>query len=293
MWKGTGSWGSFYEGFYTAMIDAFQPGVPIYVRWTWQDKEAKPIYLNGRDATGYVVNPPTPKPDKIVLNGCKCFERVYRRRCMQCFHHGISISAIRKFKQSAYDLVNKKLLGGRDANNTKIDTLDSHFHSITGPIVVTLSYRVAPASRHIRNAQTLINNLRDALSPSSTSAEPAFIFRTHVSSNISITYQDQMELVARSHIVISEHGAFQSNIIYMKKSSLFIEMRGSYGHGEFVNFEKIANMFEVHYAHVVTKALTSHKDAAFDISVEECGEIIDVVREYAKQAPWKHNLAIK
>jgi hypothetical protein len=24
---GTGSWGSFYEGFYTAMIDAFQPGI--------------------------------------------------------------------------------------------------------------------------------------------------------------------------------------------------------------------------------------------------------------------------
>jgi hypothetical protein len=28
---GLGSWGTFFRGFYTAVIDAFQPGVPIYL----------------------------------------------------------------------------------------------------------------------------------------------------------------------------------------------------------------------------------------------------------------------
>ncbi len=57
-------------------------GVPIYLRWTWQDKEAKPIYLDGQQPSGYMNGLPTtkPQPEKIILNNCKCFERVKNAR---------------------------------------------------------------------------------------------------------------------------------------------------------------------------------------------------------------------
>ena len=44
-------------GLYISMMDAFQPRVPIYVRWTWQEKNMKPMYLGG-GAKEYYADPP-------------------------------------------------------------------------------------------------------------------------------------------------------------------------------------------------------------------------------------------
>jgi Tfp pilus assembly protein PilZ len=40
-----------------------------------------------------------------------------------------------------------------------------------------------------------------------------------------------MKMMAESHIVIAEHGGFQSNMVYMRNGSLFVELRGNYTHG--------------------------------------------------------------
>jgi hypothetical protein len=104
-------------------------------------------------------------------------------------------------------------------------------------IEVLFAHRGMGARRHIENIQFFIDHLK------STVIAPVFNFRANCSSNNYMTHQTQIEWVAEAQIVIAEHGAFQSNIMYMRKGSLFIELRGNYNHGEFINFERLARMF--------------------------------------------------
>lgn len=163
---------------------------------------------------------------KIHLHNWKCGERYIRRKCYQCYHKGISISAVVKFKKAAYKLVKTS------------PPLVSYFNA-NEPIVVTLCYR-AKGQRHIRNIDVLIKLLNDNLSKS------LYTFNHYDTSNNTILYQTQIDWVGRSHIVISEHGAFQSNLIYMRRASLLIDLRGNYTHGEFNNFEQLAKIFGVY-----------------------------------------------
>jgi hypothetical protein len=163
---------------------------------------------------------------KIHLHNWKCGERYIRRKCYQCFHKGISVSAVVAFKKAAYKLVKSS------------PPLVSYFNEID-PIVVTLCYR-STGQRHISNMDILIKLLNNNLSNS------LYTFNHYVTSNISMVYQTQIDWVARSHIVISEHGAFQSNVIYMRRAALFIDLRGNYTHGEFNNFEQLAKIFGVY-----------------------------------------------
>lgn len=265
---GTGSWDGWYMGYFAAIFDAFQPGVPVYVRWTWQDKNAKPLFPSGSEKGGYISKPSRDYYPSITLNNAKCFERVVKRKCQLCYQHGIGLRAVRQFKAAAYNLIKTK------------PPVGPYFDS-DGPIVVTFSYRGIKASRHIENVDFVISKLGQYL-PS-----PAYQLNIFPSTNNTIMYDFQIELVARSHIVISEHGAFESNLIYMKRGSYFIELRGDYKHNEFENFHKLATMFEVFYDFVTTSGLKSHHDDALNITSSECLEVVEKIRYYVDQAPYK------
>lgn len=77
--SGIGTFDSFYKGFYIAMIDAFQPGTPVYVRWTWQEKTMKPIYISSKDPDGYADPAPELKQPELAISNQKCLERVIRK----------------------------------------------------------------------------------------------------------------------------------------------------------------------------------------------------------------------
>ena len=44
-------------------------------------------------------------------------------------------------------------------------------------------------------------------------AKPTYVFNIFPSTNNKLYYYEQIDLAARSHIIICEHGAFQSNIM--------------------------------------------------------------------------------
>lgn len=90
-----------------------------------------------------------------------------------------------------------------------------------------------------------------------------------------------------SQVVIAEHGAFQSNIMYMRRGSLFIELRGQYGHVDFAVFENIARMFGVFYEHIVTENLVAHRQREFNISYSEMQNIVEIVKLYHKDKPFQ------
>ena len=98
---------------------------------------------------------------------------------------------------------------------------------------------------------------------------------------------DQLEIVGGSNIVICEHGAFQSNLIYMHSGSLLLELRGNYSHGEFLNFERLTKSFGVFYDYVVTSKLVKHSSSSFNITNDEVLKVVEIVKMYEKERPYK------
>ena len=84
-------------------------------------------------------------------------------------------------------------------------------------------------------------------------------------------------------------GAFQSNIIYARNGSLLVDLRGSYGHGEYSNFEHLARMFGVFFKSVRTSGLKSHHDDEFSISTTELQAVVDIVKNYVDKQPYAFN----
>eukprot|EP01038_Epipyxis_sp_PR26KG_P014856 gene14856-19967_t len=261
--EGVGTFDSFYKGLYISIMDAYQPHIPIFVRWSWQEKNMKPIYI-GSEAPDDYVYPNTTHPN-IVLGKKMCFERLLRRnvRCHGCFYPSLSFEVIHKFKHVAYKLA-----------STKTEILTHHFVK-NAPIVISFVHRGLSASRHMNNVPTMTALLQKEFIEKQHNNK--FILHVIDSTNATRGYAEQIRIVARSNIVISEHGAFQANMIYMRNGSLLVDMRGPYPHGEFHNFANLARMFGVFCAPVTTKGLISHAHDEFEISTSEVEEIIGFI----------------
>jgi hypothetical protein len=268
---GVGTWDGWYEGFYNAIIDAFQPGLPVYLRWVWQEKRVTPMYLS----KGQRIEKPAHQIHDlpfIELQNNLCFERVYSRRCNLCFRGSISPSTVQAFKAAAYNIVNLK------TNSHLADKFDSSEKLIT----ITFAHRGLDASRHILNPELMTATLEESL------PNGEFSIRMFNSSDPNTRYQEQIALVGSSHIVIAEHGAFQSNMIYMRNHSLFIELRGTFNNGhEYSNFEALASMFGILYATTTTSGLTYYAQDEFNITKEECQRVVEVVKAYAAAKPFQ------
>jgi len=270
---GLGSWGTFFRGFYTAVIDAFQPGVPIYLRFSPREFNLTPIYLRGNATNVDGEYIPFKTEKTLWLGNRVCCERVVRRQCNSCFYPSVSPLSASQLKIAAYALVtNEKLI---------------HNFPPGKAIEVLFAHRGTGAKRHIENIQFFIDHLK------STIIAPDFNFRVNCSSNNYMTHQTQIEWVAEAQIVIAEHGAFQSNIMYMRKGSLFIELRGNYNHGEFINFERLARMFGVFYAHVVTSNIDWHTVAKFNITASETEQVVNIINRYRTEAPYRIKTSIQ
>jgi hypothetical protein len=272
---GIGTFDGFYKGLYTAMMDAFQPGIPLYVRWA-RESTMKPLYLSGSIPLDYVDVPVAQRAKDIKLHERMVLERLIRKNifCNPCFYPGISTPAIVKFKIAAYNLVEKIGL---------VKTLPHHF-VVDQPTVILFAHRGLTASRHIKNTDFAINIFRNNFT------SPKFEFRFVDTTNNTRTYGEQMLMVAQAQVVITEHGAFQSHLMYMRNGSLLIDLRGVYGHGEFKNFENLARMFGVFVQPVYTSNLESHRHIEFNITEDEVKLAISIAHEYINAAPFLFNL---
>lgn len=273
---GIGTFDSFYKGFYMAMIDAFQPGIPVYIRWTWQEKTWKPIYVGSSDPDGYTDPAPELRLPDLKVSNEKCFERVIRKntQCHTCFYPSLSVSAVVKFKEVAYSTVRK------------VPALTHHF-SANNPITILHTYRGPKASRHMLNFNLMQTMLLEAF------PTPKYNFITITSSDDRRSFHEQIQMVAEAQVVIAEHGAFQSNVMYMRNASLMVSLDGPYGHGEFANFRNLAQMFGVFYKPVLTRGLELHRNKEFNISMSEIQEVIDKIHVYLTEKPYAFNMRSK
>lgn len=241
----------------------------------------KPVYITSKDPINYLEVPKEKEHPHIFLSNVKCFENLIRRnvRCMPCFYPGISADAVQKFKAVAYSMTTPFTPG---------NVVPPPYFVRSEPIVISFVYRNNfeghAASRRMENVPFMQDMLL-----AHYGNNPKVKVRFMNSSNYSRGFQEQMAFMATTHVIITEHGAFQGNMIYLRNGSFIVDLRGSYGHGEFKNFENEAQMFGVYYSHVVTKGLTSHRDMGFNITEDEVKDVISLVDQYVEERPFEFN----
>ena len=226
---GTLCWGlntmeSWYKGFFAALLEAAgQPMMPVYVRWSGRDKYVRPMYFSIHTADNYVsekniTDEQQKKP--ILLQFLTCFEELYSHDNLRLGAiPAVSTAAAQKFKQAAYRMVN-----------------------ITHPIplqfprgppyTILFGYRNGKLSRSMDNDAEFISKLKLRF------PEPEYIINALNPSDPPLGFKAQIKAVAEAHVVIANHGAFEMNMIYMKNSSLLMEIFGDYSVQEMHTFHR-------------------------------------------------------
>ena len=274
-------WNTFFQAYYTVMIDAFQPGIPIYIRREQKTDVLKAYYLylepNSTSlvgsAQGFVLRQTVMANDTIVLNKDKqCFDDVYTRGkfsdgVAKGLEGAVSPSAAQQFKRSANKLI--KTNHPRGSNNATT-------------INVILAYRSNNIRRNIPNMNTLLRALF------SQDAGSINFLTVPIPGHSS---EQQMQLGYDADVLVTVHGAFQGNTVYMRNGSLLIEIRGSYSRGQennnpFFGFKCIARAFGVFHEVVFVDDLNDHDKFNSSMTSEEALQIYKIVKEYANVRPF-------
>ena len=260
--EGVGTWKSWFIGYYASIVHAFKPGIPIYLRFG-RSNTLLAHYLSINNE-GKVVDF-VKENDSILLNAnFKFFETLWRRtECIPCIPEAISRSTVERFHKSALLLASNGTL----FNSSKFPT----------KYRILFAYRSATASRHIGNIDELFKYLATELNSNSTQFE----YLPTPESNYSL----QIALVNWADILIAEHGAFQSNMMYMKWGSGLLDLRGSYwarqkkdGADRPIQYaEAIATAFGLKFLHVEMSGLNMHSKSSYKVSTEDMKRIVSQV----------------
>jgi hypothetical protein len=90
----------------------------------------------------------------------------------------------------------------------------------------------------------------------------------------------QMRAVAEANVVITNHGAFEGNMIYMKNSSLLLEIFGHYGNNEIHTFHRLALNLGVYYARIQPMNLNDHQMRSFVMAPEDMAGVVNITQSY-------------
>ena len=244
-----------------------------------------PLFLSTAQATyvsvhtpGYinVTAPVGPKePESISLQEHTCFDEVILRGP---YHHGNfygskSPEAVQAFKAAAYGATSVRAINGGKP-------LPTHF-PVGAPIALLMSYR-GQTHRHIENYPALIAALTAAFPASSN-----VVLTTMNNGNSSLTAEMQIKAVAEAHVVVTNHGAFEGNIPYMRNASMLVELVGNYENEDFLLFQNYSREFGVFYARLQGDSLKDHNQVAYNLTGAEIKEVVSVVQQYVDAKPFK------
>jgi hypothetical protein len=100
------NWDSWFKGYYTAVVNSFQPNTPLYIQFshlntTKKIKELQRLYLN-EEAFSKQSHEENERK-KIILDANElCFEKIIKRSSISDIDETLSIEAIQQFKKTAY-----------------------------------------------------------------------------------------------------------------------------------------------------------------------------------------------
>lgn len=278
---GLNPWTSWFEGFYRSMILAFQPEVRVFRRDFGNETEWR--------AERFVANASSLLDAPIHIHSRMCFDRVIRRHSMDSFASGISKSTTVLFRRKAYSISNVSSF--ENLFNRSVNSTEGTSSACT---VISVTHRGTGTSRHIDNYGAIVDMLKqnfsavlvDGRAPLGTDLctcdKARVVVRLVDTSNTTqlSSFQSQVRLAAESHVLVGEHGAFHTNLVFMRQGGLFIDLRGDYLNAATETFERLADLFDVNYKHVVTKAMTSHVQSSFVIGPDEVEAVGRIITSY-------------
>jgi len=291
---------SFWKAYFAALFEsAGQPNVPVYVRWTNSDSDVKPLFFSARSPDLYnktAIKQLPPALQQFKLPQLMCFDSVTRsgKKHQYGSRAQVSVRAVQRFKAAAYKMAFSPPL--------------SLSLSPDPPYRILFSHRGPRATRHISNLEEVIRALHEAF------PRPIFELRIMNNSLPSLDWQSQLTAMAESHVVITNHGAFegeepacvlstcireaanphfaplslflsQGNMVYMRNSSLLLEIFGHYGNNEIHTFHRLALTFGIFYSRLHPKGITDHHQPSFNLSAADMDKLINVTRGYFKTVP--------
>ena len=270
--QGIGSFVGWYAGYLNSILEAANVShVPIYMR-RWKDDPWLPVYLSSKmlastAGSSFVLpsNQSHSASASLAVKDLTCFERVLRRNyhfdktkqngAVPCS----SSQAVQRFKTAAYQPF--KIPYGLPESNA-------------APIIL-FSYRSQPAAnRIVTNQAEFVNYLQRAF------PAPKFDFRLLNSSIPDLTFEVQLRAVATAHVVITTHGAFEVNMIFMQEGSLLIELFGDMYHAPTHIFHRMALVFGLYYGRVHVADFKSMYQPVFNISLSEMDLVAAMVNNY-------------
>jgi hypothetical protein len=105
---------------------------------------------------------------------------------------------------------------------------------------------------------------------------------TQIYSSGKQSFLTQVGVMKESSIVISTHGAFETNLIYMNENSLYLELKGITDGWviESDNYKHLSKIFLVHHQIIGVQNLQEHKQPKYNISKSEMYDLRDVIIDY-------------
>lgn len=195
-------------------------------------------------------------PASIPVRSETCFDHVVFRKCNKCFNSSVSPQTVNAFKRAAYNLYG--------VNST----------SYEGSSLKIFIFHRGLHYREMHDPDKLKRFLLDSF------PEKKLFVDIHVFNPKSETPQEQIKFVASADVIIATHGAFESNIVYMRNSALLIELTGVYAGviQESRNFENLAIMFLVRYKRVVVSSLQDHRQMRYSLSDQNLDVIAYIIK---------------
>ena len=273
---------SFYKSYYASILSAFQDlhkPVPIYMRiHVGVDHLAHFLSIDASNIIQEEVDDSKRIPhhkqhslcfEQVLLTSRQDDDKNRRNR------YPLSEATANKFRQTAYRLIKPPISKNGDRF---VD-----YWTAGQPIVVTYAHRSSRDSRHAGNVLWFANHLRNLLPKSQ------FIIHVTPTPNSIADHVEQMRIVYHTNVLITEHGAFDSNVICMRNGSLFIQLRGGHGNLGCIHDYKLAytsQVFGVFYKVVINKDMTEFGKQEFSITLDEANTVVEIILSYAANATY-------
>ena len=273
---GTSVYDSFFKGYYGTLLgvadsisESGTSPVNIYIRFRREELYWKAMPIRFAQARNSNTTYAPDRVPPIRVQPVLCFEKVLHRTTNKGFFYSISMPMVRKFKQFASKLANDTLSGRTPCMRER-----------SRKLCVTVVGRGANHARHMSNEGELLGFLNYTLY--NKVGDMALEVEYYDSGKASVNHFEQVMVSAESDIVITTHGAFEANVIYMPDDALLLEIRGEEEQYEREgnNFRGLAHTHAVHYRSVKARNLMRIKQPSYSLEKREMQEIADIMLDY-------------
>lgn len=321
---GLGVFHSFYQLYYQSIIP---DNIPLYIRWQPNETFFQAVNLSSTSSPASYL--PRNTYPFIPVGDITCFEYVLsRQNNFSSSYNSWTIDTVHRFRDRAYTLINipittndrptkapektksskktftskksTKQVGKEKENKLRPDwELNPRFsyfqrkNAEMHPIKIQIGFvwRGINASRHMNNHQQFFGYLEQTLHD--TIPHDTYSLSFLDSSFHNLTAKQQALFVYQHQIIISEHGAFQGNLMYARNGTLLIDLRSN-AHlknpivaSTYELFAEMFRMLGVFHAPVGMSGLGSFSGRSYTMQVKEMQEVVDLIERYVvKEKPY-------